>query len=196
MRKTILTLACLAAVSALQLYAQGSTQVRELELWQFRKDHDISAVEGWEQVRIPHDWAIEGPFDRGHDLQNVAVIQNGEQTASWKTGRSGGLPWMGKGAYTTLVKLEGTQNRTYRLLFDGAMSEAQVFVNGELAGQWPYGYNAFHFDISNLVHEGENRITVLLENREESSRWYPGAGLYRKVRLLESGKIRAAVWGS
>ena len=196
MKTKNLILICLALFSALHLQAQGTTRVSELETWQFRKGHDLNAGEGWEEVRIPHDWAISGPFDRANDLQNVAVVQNGEQTASWKTGRSGGLPWMGKGAYRTVISLDDTEGRTFRLLFDGAMSEAQVLVNGEEAGRWPYGYNAFCFDITGLVHKGENEIAVLLENREETSRWYPGAGLYRKVRLLESGKIRAAVWGS
>ena len=173
MKHKNLLLICLTVFSALQLQAQGTTSVSELEIWQFRKGHDLSASEGWEEVRIPHDWAISGPFDRANDLQNVTFIQNGEQTASWKTGRSGGLPWMGKGCYRTVISLNNTLDRTYRLLFDGAMSEAQVLVNGQEAGRWPYGYNAFYFDITSLVHNGENEIVVLLENREESSRWYP-----------------------
>ena len=78
MKTKNLILICLALFSALQLQAQGTTRVGELEKWQFRKGHDLNAGEGWEEVRIPHDWAISGPFDRANDLQNVAVVQNGE----------------------------------------------------------------------------------------------------------------------
>ena len=192
----ILLSALLATTLANVVSAQDFTSSKTLDIWQFRRDHEIEAVDGWEKVRIPHDWAISGPFDRENDIQKVAVVQNGEETATWKTGRSGGLPWMGKGAYKTTVNIDNTQGRTFRLLFDGAMSEAQVFVNGSMVGYWPYGYNAFHFDITKHVVKGENEIAVKLENREQSSRWYPGAGLYRKVTLIESGNVRVPIWGT
>lgn len=183
--------ALLCAVSA---FAQQQRNTL-LENWQFRRDWDVNARSGWQSVRIPHDWAIAGPFDRANDLQEVAVEQNGESVASWKTGRSGGLPWMGKGAYKTSLKLHKTKGHRYTLLFDGAMSEARVFVNRDSVGFWPYGYNSFYLDVTESLKEGNNEIVVLLENRPQSSRWYPGAGLYRKVRLIDFPSVHIPVWG-
>ena len=89
----------LAIISASTVYAQGQRNETILKEWNFRKGHDIETSEGWKAVNVPHDWAIYGPFDRDNDLQVVAVIQNGEEEASAKTGRTGGLPYMGKGSY-------------------------------------------------------------------------------------------------
>ena len=152
--------------------------------------------ENWQQVTIPHDWAITGPFDRKWDLQNVAVKQNGETVASWKTGRSGGLPYIGVSFYRRTFEAPST-GRTV-LIFDGAMSEAHVFVNGKEAIFWPYGYNSFHVDVTNLIHKDgtPNTLVVRLENREQSSRWYSGAGLYRNVRLVTTSDIHVPVWGT
>ena len=82
-------------------------------------------------VTVPHDWAIYGPFDRSHDLQKVAVEQNGEKEETWKTGRTGGLPYVGKGWYRTAVNIPDTGGRAFTLKFDGAMSHARVKVNGK-----------------------------------------------------------------
>ena len=169
-----------------------------LEDWQFRRDHNVSAADGWTAVVIPHDWAIYGPFDRNNDLQTVAVTQNGETAATVKTGRTGGLPYVGKGAYRRTLYVEPSTLDSLRhiLYFDGAMSEAQVFVGDEKVCSWPYGYNSFYCDISDYIKPGENTVTVLLENRPRSSRWYPGAGLYRKVRYVTLPKICVPVWGT
>ncbi len=175
--------------------AESRQTSRTLRDWQFRKGWDVDAADGWQSVRIPHDWAIEGPFDRANDLQEVAVTQNGETTATWKTGRSGGLPWIGKGAYKTVVNIHKTEGHRYELLFDGAMSEARVFVNRDSIGFWPYGYNSFYLDVTESLKDGDNEIVVLLENRPQSSRWYPGAGLYRKVRLIDFPEVHIPTWG-
>ncbi|HJB43845.1 MAG TPA: DUF4982 domain-containing protein [Candidatus Coprenecus merdipullorum] len=161
--------------------------------WQFHKG-DSSEV--WEDVSIPHDWAIYGPFSRDNDLQTVAVVQNGEETATVKTGRTGGLPYVGVGWYRRT--LDVTPGMKATLLFDGAMSEARVYVNGEEVIFWPYGYNSFHCDITPfLTADGKNNeIRVRLENRPQSSRWYPGAGLYRNVWLIETEKVHIPVWGT
>ncbi len=195
MRRTILsilTLLCAAVPAA--GWAQRSERL--LTEWEFRRDHDTAATEGWQSVEVPHDWAIYGPFSRDNDLQEVAVVQNGETVASVKTGRTGGLPYVGKGAYRRTLTLEKVEKMRYILLFDGAMSEAQVFVNGENICFWPYGYNSFTCDATEALHDGDNEITVLLENRPQSSRWYPGAGLYRKVRLLALPAVHVPVWGT
>lgn len=150
----------------------------------------------WETVRVPHDWAIYGPFDRSHDLQEVAVTQNFETTASVKTGRTGGLPYVGVGWYRTAFKAPA--GKKVSLVFDGAMSEARVYVNGKEACFWPLGYNSFHCDVSHLLHpDGKpNVLAVRLENKPQSSRWYPGAGLYRNVRVVATDPVYVPVWGT
>ena len=170
-----------------------------LTSWQFafeKTDHQMPAEQdkAWEEVTIPHDWAIYGPFDRANDLQNVTVWQNGETFPSLKTGRSGGLPYMGSAWYKTTI--DAPQAPRTALLFDGAMSEAEVYVNGQKAIFWPYGYNAFHVEITPYLHEGANEIAVRLQNREQSSRWYPGAGLFRPVQLICSEDVYVPVWGT
>ena len=196
MKKT-LTIICALAL-AITSYAQNQRSETILKDWDFRKGHDIEATEGWEKVSVPHDWAIYGPFDRQHDLQRVAVVQNGEYVPSDKTGRTGGLPYMGQGAYRRSLEITEAEldGRRHILLFDGAMSEAQVFVNGEKVCFWPYGYNSFHCDVTDQLKAGNNEIAVLLENRPQSSRWYPGAGLYRKVRHITLPQIHVPVWGT
>ena len=182
--KRICTLFLLAAIS-LGAYAQRTETL--LRDWTFN---------GKEQVRIPHDWAITGPFDRSIDLQVVAILQNGETEASEKTARSGSLPWIGKGFYECTVDLDKTPGTKCTLLFDGAMSNARVYVNGAFAGEWPYGYNSFYFDVTEFVKAGSNAIRVELENLPGSSRWYPGAGLYRNVHLIQTAETRVPVWGT
>ena len=186
----------LTLLLAATAFAQRSETI--LKEWEFRKDHEIHATEGWNTVSVPHDWAIYGPFDKANDLQTVAVVQNGEDIATEKTGRTGGLPYMGKGAYRRTIEIapEDLDGRRHILLFDGAMSEAQVLVNGKKVCFWPYGYNSFHCDVTADLKAGTNEVTVLLENRSQSSRWYPGAGLYRKVRHITLPKIHIPVWGT
>ena len=194
--KLLTTLA--ATLLCITGFAQTQRTETILKDWNFRKGHDIQATEGWEAVKVPHDWAIYGPFDRQNDLQRVAVVQNGEYVPSDKTGRTGGLPYMGQGAYVRNLEIAETEldGRRHALLFDGAMSEAQVFVNGEKVCFWPYGYNSFHCDVTDQLKAGNNEIAVLLENRPQSSRWYPGAGLYRKVRHITLPQIHVPVWGT
>ncbi len=149
----------------------------------------------WENVSVPHDWAISGPFDKEIDKQVVAIEQNGEKEATEKTGRSGALPWIGTGWYRTSFKTESSFQR-FLLNFDGAMAEPMVYVNGKLAGEWKYGYTPFIVDITPYVNIGsDNTLAVRLQNVEESSRWYPGAGLYRPVKLIQTGKQAIKEWG-
>lgn len=189
----------LAAVAIMALSALSAQTLRSDKLltdWEFRRDHNVTANEGWQAVRVPHDWAIYGPFARENDLQVVTVVQNLEKTATEKTGRTGGLPYMGKGAYRTTISVTKADSVRIVLLFEGAMSEARLFVNDREVYYWPYGYNSFWCDVTDAVMEGENRVHIQLENREQSSRWYPGAGLYRKVHQLTLPKIHVPVWGT
>ena len=187
-----------AAITSATAFAQGQRTETILKEWEFRRDHNVEAAEGWKEVSVPHDWAIYGPFDKSNDLQTVAVVQNGEDVATEKTGRTGGLPYMGKGAYRRSldVRPEELDGRRHILLFDGAMSEAQIYINGEQVCFWPYGYNSFHCDVTANLKPGSNEVTVLLENRPQSSRWYPGAGLYRKVRHMTLPAVHVPVWGT
>ena len=184
---TLLTIAL--ATSALTASAQRSTI--NLKTWQFSRD-SVS----YKPVTVPHDWAISGPFDKKWDLQFVAIEQNGEKEKTEKSGRSGALPWIGRGFYKTSVSLKKVPASAI-LEFDGAMADPHVYVNGHLAGHWAYGYNAFRVDATPYLKKGKNEISVSLNNREESSRWYPGGGLYRPVQLVTNADAaHIHQWGS
>lgn len=163
--------------------------------WEFTKGRPNGGTK-WQQVRIPHDWAIYGPFDKANDLQTVAVEQNGEKEETVKTGRTGGLPFIGKGTYRTSFEVPDTAGRSITLVFDGAMSNARVIVNGREVVFWPYGYNSFYVDVTDEVRPGYNNMVIELENFERASRWYPGAGLYRNVHLVITDKIHIPTWGT
>ena len=184
---TLLTIAL--ATSALTASAQRNTI--NLKTWEFSRD-SVS----YKPVTVPHDWAISGPFDKKWDLQFVAIEQNGEKEKTEKSGRSGALPWIGRGFYKTSVSLKKVPASAI-LEFDGAMADPHVYVNGHLAGHWAYGYNAFRVDATPYLKKGKNEISVSLNNREESSRWYPGGGLYRPVLLVTNADAaHIHQWGS
>lgn len=163
--------------------------------WQFTKGRP-DADTRWQNVNVPHDWAIYGPFSRDNDLQTVAVEQNGETAATVKTGRTGGLPFIGQGTYRRTFEVADTAGRSTTLVFDGAMSNAHVYVNGQEVIFWPYGYNSFYVDVTPQVRPGQNELVVELENFERASRWYPGAGLYRNVHQITTDRIHVPVWGT
>jgi len=163
---------------AANTFAQSRQEMLLTDDWQFSRDK-----QNWQTVTVPHDWAISGPFDKKWDLQKVAIEQNGEKEATEKSGRSGALPWIGEGHYKRKISIPSNFTGHAELLFDGAMAEPTVSVNGQRAGYWAYGYNAFRVDITPLIKTGDNLLEVDLQNLEESSRWYPGAGIYRPVTL-------------
>ncbi len=133
----------------------------------------------WRSLDLPHDWAIEGPFRM--DLPN----------------NTGKLPWAGIGWYRKNLDVPAdAQGNRFYLDFDGAMTCPQIFVNGKLAGEWKYGYASFRVDITPFLKFGEkNTIAVRLDNPPHSSRWYPGAGIYRHVRLTEANPVHLDHWG-
>ena len=188
MKIQLLTLALLGILSA---QAQERQEILLQDDWQFSRDNQT-----WQTVSVPHDWAISGPFDKKWDLQTVAIVQNGEKIATEKSGRSGSLPWIGEGHYKKVITIPTDFSGHAELLFDGAMSEPTVYVNGKQAGYWAYGYNTFRVDITSFIKGGENLLEVDLKNVEESSRWYPGAGIYRPVTLVLTPKeTRIDDWG-
>ena len=175
MKIKLLSLALAMTAAA---YAQQRQEITLTDNWQFSQDKTA-----WQTVSVPHDWAIGGPFDKKWDLQMVAIEQNGEKEATEKSGRSGALPWIGEGYYKRSFTVPEKFGHV-ELVFDGAMAEPTVRINGEQAGYWAYGYNTFRIDATPLVKAGENLLEVDLKNVEESSRWYPGAGIYRPVKLV------------
>ncbi|WP_111708855.1 beta-galactosidase GalB [Lutibacter citreus] len=133
----------------------------------------------WRVLNVPHDWGIKGPFRA--DLPN----------------QTGKLPWAGIGWYRkTVESSESDRNKKIFIEFDGAMSGTKLWVNGGFVGEWPYGYSSFSFEISRYLKTGENTIAVRLNNKAESSRWYPGGGIYRNVRLVKVNPTHIAQWGT
>lgn len=157
--------------------------------WQFSKDGGPLQT-----VTLPHDWAISGEFDRNIDLWKSKRWVNGKEETHESAGNTGCLPWPGKGEYRTKFRVPRPYTHA-ELLFDGAMAEPEVYVNGQLAGRWACGYNAFRVDATPYLRSGDNVLEVKLNNVELSSRWYPGGGLYRPVKLILSGESAIDTWG-
>ena len=175
-------------MAAASTFAQSRQETTLSEGWQFSQDKQT-----WKTVSVPHDWAIAGPFDKKWDLQMVRIEQNGEKEATEKSGRSGALPWIGEGHYKRIITIPEDCHHA-ELVFDGAMAEPTVSLNGKKAGYWAYGYNAFRVDLTPFMKAGDNLLEVDLQNVEESSRWYPGAGIYRPVKLVTTGNDWIDPW--
>ncbi len=133
----------------------------------------------WQSLRVPHDWAIAGPFDPN------------------APGNTGKLPWKGEGWYRKTFTLSPADaDKRVFLNFDGVMAEPRVYVNGQLAGQWDYGYMAFQVDITPHLHfDKPNVVAVHCDTRNHGSRWYPGAGIFRDVQLVTTNSIHIPHWG-
>src|SRR5690606_23696900 len=133
----------------------------------------------WRSVELPHDWGIEGPF---------------RQELPGETGK---LPWQGVGWYRKRFKVKaGDRTKSVLLEIDGAMAFSTVWLNGHLVGGWPYGYTSFCLDLTPWLRFGDdNVLAVRLDNPPDSSRWYPGSGLYRHVWLQTVPRLRFCHWG-
>ena len=133
----------------------------------------------WRTLDLPHDWAIEGPFS--DTLEN----------------NTGLLPWKGIGWYRKHFTVnEADRGKVIYIDFDGAMSNAEVWLNGEHIGGWPYGYTSFRLDLTPYISFGsENVIAVRLDTKSWDSRWYPGAGLYRNVWITKTSPLHIAYNG-
>ncbi|GAB3649821.1 beta-galactosidase GalB [Echinicola sediminis] len=155
--------------------------------WKFKNDSAEGAASKsfddttWRNLDLPHDWAIEGPFNEKYNA------------------RAGGLPFHGTGWYRKhFVLPEKAKGKVIRLEFEGAMYNAHVWVNGHFVGNRPFGYIGFEFDISPFLnYDGkENVVAVKLSPEDLSSRWYPGAGIYRSVWLKVDEKVHVGQWGT
>ncbi|MEI7664007.1 MAG: glycoside hydrolase family 2 TIM barrel-domain containing protein, partial [Bacteroidota bacterium] len=134
----------------------------------------------WQDVTIPHDWAIAGPF-----------IPDAN-------GNTGKLPWKGEGWYRNkLIIPKGCEGNRVYLVFDGILTSPEIYINGRLAGTWDYGYNSFYLDITDLLlPKGENTVAIHADTRNHDSRWYPGAGIFRKIQMVIVNPVHVAIWGT
>jgi len=172
--------------------------------WKFvQKDVNDAGSPGfsddnWETVTVPHDWAIDKAFDLNIDRHDWEIEEDGEKRMEISTGRTGALPAYGVGWYRrNLPVTPEDEGKRISVELDGAMSNAKVYVNGNYVGEWPYGYSSFRFDITDYIEFGqENLLAVRLETKGLSSRWYPGAGIYRDVRLVITEPVHVAHWGT
>ncbi len=135
---------------------------------------------GWRSLNLPHDWGIEGPFSQ--DLP----------------GDTGKLPWAGVGWYRKHFTVPAAAaSRTVFLDIDGAMAYSEVWLNGQFIGGWPYGYTSYRLNLTpHLKFDAENVLALRLDNPPNSSRWYPGSGLYRHVWLVKTPLVRVTHWGT
>jgi beta-galactosidase len=190
MRRSACTLAliCIAfcSVASAGPGRPADRQIRFTDDWRFFKGEAQGAEQpsfddaAWRRLDLPHDWAIEGPFDRKYDPH------------------SGGLPFFGVGWYRKHFTMPPSAKGSVVVLqFDGAMSNSTVWINGQNVGGRPYGYTSFAVDLTpHIRFSGENVVAVRLAPEEESSRWYPGAGIYRNVWLITTPQVRVAQWGT
>lgn len=140
--------------------------------------------EGWQQVDLPHDWAINGPFYTGPN----PVVGGG----------MGRLPSQGVGWYRRKLDItQADKGKSIYLDMDGAMSYAIVWLNGKLLGGWPYGYNSFRLNLTPYLNfGGENQLAIRIDNPNHSARWYPGGGIYRNVWLEKVEPVHVGHWGT
>lgn len=137
-----------------------------------KPDADVSS---WKKLDLPHDWSIYNDFDHDSPAQNEGGQLNG------------GDAW-----YRKTFKLdEEDLNKNVRITFDGVYMDSQVYVNGQLVGHYPNGYNQFSYDITDYLHKDgrENVVAVHAINKQPSSRWYSGSGIYRDVTLQVTDKV-------
>ncbi|MEZ4884465.1 MAG: glycoside hydrolase family 2 TIM barrel-domain containing protein [Chitinophagales bacterium] len=161
--------------------------VTELQTeWKFAKGANEMAHQtdfndaDWATVSVPHDWAVEEGFEVEGD------------------GNTGKLPWKAEAWYRRNLDISPSdKGKILYLLLDGIMAFPSVYLNGKLVGKWDYGYNSFYLDITDFVNfEGTNTLAIHVDTRQHDSRWYPGAGIYRKVQLIAVQPIHVAIWGT
>ncbi|MBK1875262.1 beta-galactosidase GalB [Pelagicoccus mobilis] len=182
LKTTVVAFLALGAVLA----ASARERVSFNDSWRFAKgDQQASGASfddrDWRELRLPHDWAIEGPYDFKYNA------------------RTGGLPVVGEGWYRKSFQMpKSAKGKVVSIEFDGAMYGSEVYVNGKLVGKRPYGYIGFQYDISKYLIYGdkENVVAVRLVLEDLATRWYSGAGLYRNVWLQVTEPTRVAHWGT
>lgn len=134
----------------------------------------------WRHLNLPHDWAIEGPFNIDYN------------------GSTGKLPYWGIRWYRKTLELsQDDAGKQIYLDIDGAMSYVSVWCNGQYVGGWPYGYASFRLDLTPYIKAGQkNVLAIRLDNPDDTSRWYPGSGIYRNVWLVKTSPVHVEQWGT
>lgn len=166
---------CAGLLSLAALSAPGQSASRENfnQGWTFSKDGASRVLD------LPHDWGVDGPFRQEYP------------------GETGKLAWWGSATYSKTLDVAADEiGKSFYLDIDGAMSGAKVWCNGEFVMEWPYGYASFRADLTPYLHEGRNELAVTLDNKEDSSRWYPGGGIYRNVWLTREAPVAVTHWGT
>jgi beta-galactosidase len=184
--KTLRAAFILVTFIFISLNIQGRDKTTLQTGWKFAKGNFENAAQPgfddskWQNITIPHDWAIAGP-----------VIPDGD-------GNTGKLPWRDEGWYRRKLDIPSSYNgKNVYLIFDGIMSNPVVYINGKIAGKWDYGYNSFYIDITEYLQpNGNNILAIYVDNRNHDSRWYPGAGIYRKVEMIVVEPVHVGVWGT
>ena len=165
--------AALLSLAALSAVAQSANRVLFNDGWTFEKDGASRVLD------LPHDWGVEGAFRQEYP------------------GETGKLPWWGSARYAKTLEMRAEdRGKSFYLDIDGAMSGAKVWCNGALVTEWPYGYASFRADLTPFLKEGNNEVAVTLDNPQESSRWYPGGGIYRNVWLTREAPVAVGHWGT
>ena len=175
MKKHILTLAAALTAVSMNISAQPGGSSLWNEGWTFTKDGESRILD------LPHDWGVDGPFVQEYP------------------GETGKLAWWGEAEYSKTLSVKAKdlrRGKRFFLDFGGAMSYAKVFCNGEAVTEWPYGYASFRADLTPFLKAGDNLVKVTLDNPGESSRWYPGGGIYRNVYLTVAEPVGVAQWGT
>jgi len=151
--------------------------------WKFALDISTNASKvdfddtNWRILYVPHDWSIE----KGYQKEGKTAASTGFVT--------GGIGWYRKSFSLT----ETDKEKQISVLFDGVYNNSTVWINGHLLGIRPNGYNSFSYDLtSHLKFDGTDNIIAVKVNRTAyaDSRWYTGAGIYRKVRLIKKSKVK------
>jgi beta-galactosidase len=181
-----LTVFLLAAIPL----AAAPRNVLPLDLvWRFLKA-DVPGAEkpefsdaAWRPVRVPHDWAIEGPFDEKAPARGAGAFL------------PGGVGWYRK---AFILPADAASRRVF-VEFDGVMANSEVWINGNSLGKRPNGYVSFRYELTgHLSPVGkDNVLAVRVDNEKQpASRWYPGAGINRHVRLLVMDPVHLEQWAT
>src|ERR1035437_5918352 len=139
----------------------------------------------WMSVTLPHDWSIAGPFKEDAPSRGAGAFA------------PTGIGWYRKTFTVPDADATPTAARRTYIVFDGVMANSDVYLNGELLGHRPYGYVSFYYELTPHLHPGQNTISVRVDDSQHpASRWYPGAGINRQVRLVTTSDAHIVPWGT
>ncbi len=154
--------------------------------WQFHLEDSLvtdSSQFSWKKLTLPHDWSIEGDFNKN----NPAGVGGGALP--------GGIGW-----YKKIFKVAPTDStKINSIVFDGVYNNSEVWINEHYLGKRPNGYIGFQYNLTPYLNFGEkeNEILVKVDNSQQpNSRWYSGSGIYRNVWFQTTDKLHVDQWGT